>query len=78
MEFLGMQPRDIYVLCEISRSALKKLELALSLVELKFNSSVEEEAEATEYLVRTFYPQIKEMIAKVEAEYGPAPDSETE
>lgn len=78
MELLGTQPRDVYALCEFSRSDLKLLERAMNLVELDYDSSVAEEKEAADYFVKKFYPQVVKILETMEAEYGNAPDTEAE
>ena len=78
LDFLGRQSRDVYALCEFSRTDLQKLEKALSLVEVKFNSEIQQEKEASDYLVNDFYPKIQQELKQIEEEYGPAPDKETD
>lgn len=78
MEFLGMQPRDVYVLCEFSRTDLQLLETALNNIELTFDGSIPEEQKAADYLVEKLYPKVQQMLKQIEEEYGAVPDTKVE
>lgn len=78
MELLGIQPRDVYALCEFSRTDLKLLERALNLVEVDYDGSIPEEKKAVDYFVNKFHPQIVKILETIEAEYGNAPDTKAE
>lgn len=78
MELLGTQPRDVYALCEFSRSDLKLLKSVLSLVKIDYDSSVPEEKEAVDYFTNKFHPQVVKILETMETEYGDAPDTKAE
>lgn len=78
MELLGIQPRDVYVLTEFSRTDLRLLHKALDLVQIDYDGTIPEQKEAVEYFVGKFTNKVNEILQNLEAEYGNAPDTKTE
>ena len=59
IELVGIEPRDIYVLCKFPLEGLKKLKMLLDHAEIKYDGEDEPEMkEAVEYLNKVLYPTL--------------------
>lgn len=67
-------PKDLHVLLDISVKELKKLKMALALAHIDFNSELEGEAEAADYVSNTFCPFIIDLLEEIKN--GPRSDGE--
>lgn len=66
MKLLSVEAREIVAVFEISLSDLKKLKRAMDLTELNCNSDVPGDVEATEYLIKEFYPYIDRVLKEID------------
>ncbi len=69
---VSVQPRDIYVLVEFSIDEIQKILTVMDLIELNYDGTDKEQAEAKKYFVDKFYPFFKEL----KKELIDAPDSQ--
>ena len=66
MKIIKIEPKDIYVTFEIGLENLKKLAIALSLSEIKYQGTEEKDKEAVIYLTNTFFPTISKVLEDLE------------
>ena len=67
VKIINVRPKGLYVDVEFNLEALKKIEIFLSMSNVKFNAEENpEEAEAARYVVEEFYPLLKEFIKEID------------
>ncbi len=62
---IAIQPKDIYVLLELSSDEVKKLHKVMGLIQINFDSEDKEEKEAEEYFVNKFYPFVEQLAEEI-------------
>jgi hypothetical protein len=65
MRVIDVYPKEIHVVFELDLPEVLKLQKVLSMVEIKYDSTIEDEREAAIYLTNGFYPFINEIVQKV-------------
>ena len=65
MKLLGIENREIVAIVEFSVKELEDLELALSLCNIDFDGKEEKEVSATNYLTKSFFPAIKDLVKNI-------------
>lgn len=65
MKILDIYPKEIHVVLELEFSEVMKLQKALSMVTINYNSTIEDEREAANFLTNGFFPNINDLVQKV-------------
>lgn len=60
-DFIGIQPRDVFVQVEFSIDEIRKLSVLMDLISINFDGKDKEETDAKEYFLNKFYPFFKEL-----------------
>ena len=68
MKLLGIESREIVAIIELSIQELEYLEKAMVLSKIDYNGKDEKETESVNYLTKTFFPAITELIKKIKEE----------
>ncbi len=66
MEIVDIVPKDIEIVLSFSIKEIFLFHRILCLMELKYNSSIEEDREAEEYLTKILFPAIDKLKKKLE------------
>lgn len=64
MRIIDMYAKDVTVVFEMELSEIKNLQTALSKVEISYDSTIEAEREAVNFLTKRFCPLIDELVKK--------------
>ena len=70
MQLVGVQPKDIFCLFEISKADLDKVKFFLDHSQVEYDGSNPKEKEAIEYITTTFNSVVNEAIKGIEDGYG--------
>lgn len=64
--FVSVQARDIYALVEFSYEEIKKIDKVMDMIEIHVDKTEQEEVEAEEYFVKSFYPFFEKLKKEME------------
>jgi len=70
MRLIGVHPKDIFCLFEISYSNLQKIRFFLNNSSVKYNGEKKEEKEAIDYITEVFNNAVNDSIKEIEDVYG--------
>lgn len=66
MEIINIVPKDIEIIMSFSVKEIFLLHKMLCMTELNYDSTIEEEKEAEEYLTKVLFPAIDKLKKKLE------------